>query len=142
MNKIVIDTGVLVALFNGNDSFHNQAINFIQKIRCPLFTNLPAITEVTYLLDFKVNAQADFLKWISEGALELIDVTKNDLVRIRELMLKYKDLPMDFTDGALVVLCEKLETKFLATIDRDFEIYRYQNRQKFSNIFLKRKKYP
>ena len=79
----------------------------------------------------------DFLKWTSDGALVVIDMNRNELIRIRELMLKYKELPMDLADGSLIAVCEKLESRNIATIGSDFEIYRYQNRYKLTNVFMK-----
>ena len=43
---------------------------------------------------------------------------------IKELTEKYRDLPMDFPDSCLVLLAEKMGLNEIATIDRDFSIYR------------------
>jgi hypothetical protein len=31
---------------------------------------------------------------------------------------------------------EKLETNMIATVDSDFEVYRYRNRYHFNNVFF------
>ena len=49
---------------------------------------------------------------------------------------KYADLPMDFTDAVVVALCERLGTNHVASVDRDFTIYRYKGRTKFVNVFF------
>jgi len=41
---------------------------------------------------------------------------------------------MDFADSCLVYLAEKLDINTIATIDRDFTIYRIQGRKKFKII--------
>jgi predicted nucleic acid-binding protein len=51
-------------------------------------------------------------------------------------MEKYGDLPMDFTDAVVVALCERLGTRHVASVDRDFAIYRYKGRAKFVNVLF------
>jgi predicted nucleic acid-binding protein len=44
---------------------------------------------------------------------------------MRDLMRKYKDLPMDLADAALVRVAEREKLARIFTIDRrDFEVYR------------------
>lgn len=135
MKKIVVDSGPLIALFNASDKYNLQAINFVKNNKYPLYTTLPSVTEVMYLLDFNINAQVDFLEWITRGGITIINIDENEMHPISTLMKKYKDLPMDFTDATIVLSCEKLNTKHIATIDRNFEIYRFRNKQKFVNNF-------
>lgn len=135
MNKAILDTGPIVALFNKNDILHPVSINFIKNYKGALFSNLAVVTEVSYLLDFSIDAQIDFLRWIERGAINLVELKSEDFLRISNLMDKYRDLPMDFADGSVILTCEKIETREIVTIDSDFEIYRYQNKIKFKNLF-------
>jgi len=145
MADIVVDSGPLIALFDGSDQFHQQAVAFI-KARFPettagpggrqrLVTNLPVVTEVVYVLDFSPGAERDFLAWI-ELALTLDTDTPKDLPRIRSLMAKYADLSADFADASLVALCERLGTTSVASVDSDSTIYRTASRQVFRNLFF------
>ena len=70
------------------------------------------------------------------GALVLIQPEAADWDRMLELLPKYADLPMDFTDATLVALCERLGTRDIASVDSDFTVYRYRNRQSFRNLFF------
>ncbi|MBN1864785.1 MAG: PIN domain-containing protein [Victivallales bacterium] len=134
--RAVIDTGPIVALFDNSDKFHPNSLDFIKENDRRLYTTLPVITEVMFLLDFNVNAQSDFLLWIYSGAMEIPDLRQDDFKRIPQLMKKYRNLPMDFADASVVLACENLETKYVATLDKDFNIYRYQDRHPFRNIFI------
>ena len=134
MRKILIDSGPLIALFDSSDKYHHEAVNFIKINKYPLVTTLASITETLHLLDFNRNAQIDFLEWIYRGAVEIYNIENNDFKRLRELTEKYRDLPMDFADSCLVYLAEKLNLNTIATIDRDFTIYRIQGRRKFKII--------
>jgi predicted nucleic acid-binding protein len=134
MKKILIDSGPLIALFDSSDKYHHQAVDFIKTNKFQLVTTLASITETLHLLDFNRNAQLDFLEWVYRGAVEIYNIENNDFKRIRALTEKYRDLPMDFADSCLVYLAEKLNLNTIATIDRDFTIYRIQGRRKFKII--------
>ena len=134
MKQILIDSGPLIALFDASDKHHHEAVNFIKTNKYPLVTTLASITETLYLIDFNRNAQIDFLEWVHRGAVEIHNIERNDFERIKELTIKYRDLPMDFADSCLVYLAEKLNLNTIATIDRNFTIYRIQGRRKFKII--------
>src|SRR5262249_37960126 len=55
--SIVVDAGPLIALFDRDDRHHEQAVTFIRECLSPLTTNLPVLTEATFLLRFSVEAQ-------------------------------------------------------------------------------------
>jgi predicted nucleic acid-binding protein len=93
------------------------------------------VTETTLMLGPSVEAQTAFLSWASR-ALEIDNQTALDLARIVELMTKYRDLPADFADASLVALCERLSTERIATLDRDFEVYRTAKRKRLRNVFF------
>ncbi len=134
MKKILIDSGPLIALFDASDKYHNKAVNFIKSNKYPLVTTIASITETLHLLNFNRNAQIDFIEWIHQGAVEIQNIENNDFGRIKDLTEKYRDLPMDFADSCLVYLAEKLSLNTIATIDRDFSIYRIKGKKKFKVI--------
>jgi len=134
MKKILIDSGPLIALFDSSDKYHQEAVDFIKTNKYPLATTLASITETLHLLDFNRNAQIDFLEWVHRGAVEIHNIENSDFKRLRELTEKYRDLPMDFADSCLVYLAEKLNLNTIATIDRDFTIYRIQGRRRFKMV--------
>ena len=49
-------------------------------------------------------------------------------------MAKYADLPADFADAALVAMCERLGISAIATLDRDFDVYRLHDEKAFDNV--------
>jgi len=132
MKKILIDSGPLIALFDRNDSYHAAAVDFIKNNSSELLTTLASVTETLHLLDFNRNAQVDFLKWVEAGAVSVEAISPTDFSRIIELIIKYSDLPMDFADACLVFLGEKLNISNIATIDRDFDVYRLKGTQAFT----------
>lgn len=139
MRSIVVDSGPLIALFDGSDQYHEATVRFLERNRSPLITNLPVITEVVYVLDFSGQAQRDFLSW-AQLALTIDAHTAEDLPRIRAILEKYADLPADFADASLVALCDRLKVWDVASIDSDFTIYRGHNKRPFSNRLFEAKK--
>ena len=134
MKKILIDSGPLIALFDRNDRYHLASIKFIKNNNSELVTTLASVTETLHLLDFNRNAQIDFLGWVNAGAVTLEPISSDDLQRIKELTIKYSDLPMDFADACLVLLGEKLNISTVATIDRDFDVYRLKGKKPFTTL--------
>ncbi len=132
MRRILIDSGPLIALFDRTDKYHSASIEFIKNNKSELITTIASITETLHLLDFSRKAQIDFLGWVNAGALSIEQITSNDLARIQELTIKYSDLPMDFADACLVLLGEKLNINGVATIDRDFDVYRLKGKETFT----------
>jgi uncharacterized protein len=135
--RIVVDAGPLIALFDKDDKYHADALRFIRGFRGELISNIAVMTEATHLLDFSVRVQIDFLQWACNGGIAIAEISREDLERIIELTNKYADLPMDFADASLVVLCERMKIKEIASVDRHFGIYRTRDRQSLRNIFFK-----
>jgi predicted nucleic acid-binding protein len=134
--SIVVDAGPLIALFDRDDRYHRRAVEFVRDCRSPLVTNLPVLTEAMFVLRFSAAAQCDLLWW-AHRALDIDAGTTADLPRIVDLLEKYRDLPADFADVSLVVLAERLKVRRVASVDRDFAVYRLPGRRRFENVFLR-----
>jgi uncharacterized protein len=67
--------------------------------------------------------------------VELLPLGVTDSARMRELMHKYQDLPLDLADAALVRVAEREGIGRIFTLDRrDFEVYRPAKIGRFSLI--------
>jgi hypothetical protein len=78
-----------------------------------------------HLLRFSWEAQDALWDLIATEALQLIPIEMTDVPRMRQLMQKYKDLPMDLADASLVRIAERVRIRRVFTIDRrDFALYR------------------
>jgi predicted nucleic acid-binding protein len=135
VRNTLIDAGPLIALFNNKDKYHKKILNFIKNYDGLLTTSWPVLTEVCHMLDFNVNAQIDFLKWVSLGSLKVENIEQLEIERIIQLSEKYSDVPMDLADASLVVLSEKLKIKEIITIDNEYYIYRTIKKEMIENIF-------
>jgi uncharacterized protein len=88
-----------------------------------------------YLLGFSSKAQDGLWRLLEGGAVKILQLDPTDLPRMRELMRKYRDLPMDLADAGLVRVAERERISRVFTIDRrDFELYRPRGVRHFSII--------
>jgi predicted nucleic acid-binding protein len=122
---ILVDAGPLVALIHADDQHHRPCRKVAKSLTEPLGTVWPALTEAMYLLGFSWKAQDALWEMLEVGFFELVPVESRDSARMRELMRKYRDLPMDLADAALVAVAERMKLARIFTVDRrDFELYR------------------
>ena len=129
---ILVDSGPLVATIHAGDRHHTRCRNTLRSLREPLATVWPVVTEAMYLLGFSWKAQDALWSMLASEMLKLILLDAKDAPRMRELMRKYRDLPMDFADAALVCVAERQKLRRVFTLDRrDFEIYRPRTLESF-----------
>ena len=132
---MLVDAGPLVALLDRADPEHEACVAALQTIRQPLITVWPAFTEAMYLLGVSWPAQKALWSRLETDALALAPLDDTDAPRMRELMEKYRDLPMDLADAALVRVAERESLTEIFTLDRKhFSIYRAGRRRRFSMI--------
>jgi len=122
---ILVDAGSLVALADRTDTHHAACLKALRGMREPLATVWPALTEAVYLVQRWPTAQSRMLGLVETGDLRILPLGREDMPRIRALMDKYRDLPMDLADAALVRVAERERLRTVFTIDRrDFSVYR------------------
>jgi hypothetical protein len=132
---VLVDAGPLVALLDQGDSEHVVSVAAFKTIRDPLITVWPAFTEAMYLLGGSWRGHKALWSRLEIGALVLAPLDETDAPRMRELMEKYRDLPMDLTDAALVRVAERESLMRIFTLDRKhFSIYRAGRRRRFSIV--------
>lgn len=122
---ILIDAGPLVALISAGDRHHRACRQTLETLEEPLGTVWPALTEAMYLLRTSWAAQQALWEMLERGTVTLIPLAIEDVPRMRDLMGKYRDLPMDLADAALVRIAEREKIRRIFTLDRrDFTLYR------------------
>jgi predicted nucleic acid-binding protein len=134
---IIADTGFWLALANRRDRIHEAAKTALEKLREPLITTWPVMTETCHLLAARmgVDSELTFVARAKAKAFEIFAIESRQLSRVHTLMDKYRDLPMDLADASLVLLAEELGTgRILSTDRRDFQTYRWKNRKPFRNL--------
>jgi uncharacterized protein len=122
---ILMDTGPLVAFFDASDNYHRTCLDILKDLDGPLLTVWPVLTEAFCLLSFSWRAQDNLWEFLARGGVAIADLERSHMERCRALMGKYKDLPMDLADAALVAAAETKKIKSVFTLDqKDFSVYR------------------
>jgi len=122
---ILVDTGPLVALFDPQDGQHGRCAAALKRIREPIVTTTPVLTEAFHILGPGSIGSDRLREFIEQGGLSVWFLNRITLTRAFELMEVYADHPMDLVDASLVTAAEALGTRRVFTIDRnDFETYR------------------
>ena len=132
MPDVLVDASALIALLDRDDGAHKRCVETLKGIRDPLVTVWPALTEAMHLLAVTPRGSDALCDMVTDGALTLIQLDAPDLGRMKQLMQKYRDLPMDFSDAALVCAAERERLTRIVTFDRHFEIYRLPRRTRFT----------
>ena len=125
MVGVLVDAGPLVALLDRDDQHHLACVEALRGLRDPLVTVWPAFTEAMYLLRPFWETQATLWEILESGAVALAPLDEDDAPRMKALMKKYRDFPMDLADAALVRVAEREKISQIFTLDRrHFRAYR------------------
>jgi uncharacterized protein len=135
VRAVLVDAGPLVALIDRADPSHGACVAALKTVRDPLVTVWPAFTEAMYLLGESWQGQKALWSRLETEALAMAPLDAADATRMRELMEKYRDLPMDLADAALVRVAERDALTQIFTLDRThFSLYRPGRRRRFSLV--------
>ena len=130
---ILVDAGPLIALVDADDRHHQACSSSFAAVREALGTVWPVLAEAMYQESDVRDGPAAIWQLIERGAVRLLPLDEEDVPRIRELMEKYADLPMDLADAALVRVAERDGLRTVFTVDRrDFTIYRLKGGRKLA----------
>ncbi|MFF0491213.1 type II toxin-antitoxin system VapC family toxin [Nocardia sp. NPDC004068] len=116
---IVCDTGPLVAVLNENDADHQRCLDLLEVHPGPVLVPSPVLSEVCYFVETRVgpSAEAQFLESVAHKEIELVDLTRADLLRMAELVRRYADFPLGAVDAAVIAVAERLGVNEVATLD-------------------------
>ena len=126
---LLVDAGALIALANNRDRYHGSISKILAEYFGELLTTWPAVTEACHILPSHLGPA--LLGWLSTSRWRALGLEKA-APRLRDLMLKYADRPMDLADASMVWAAEHTGLRHILTTDRtDFEIYRTKTGQRF-----------
>jgi hypothetical protein len=132
---ILVDAGPMVALLRRRGQHHEERVEALRGLEAPLGTVWPAVTEAMFLLADRPDAQDALANSPENEAITVLALGPQDGPRIRELMSKYHDRPMDITDAALVRVAERERLDTIFTVDgTDFAVYRLYGRRRFKVV--------
>lgn len=129
----LLDTGVVLALVDRNDRWHEPCVEVYNKIPLPMLTTEAVLAEVFHLTYRNLRDVRGIWTLLRSGAIRMASIEHEELSQIRTLMDQYADHPMDFADATLVHLAARESISLILTVDHDdFETYRIGGRKKFT----------
>ena len=130
--SILVDTGPLVAYFDRDSEHHDWVREQAARLEPGWLTSEPVLCETAHLLG-RARVDPDHLLDLLEKKLLQVPLQlAEDVVPIRRLMRRYRDLPMSLADATLVRLSERYEASEVFTLDHHFRIYRRFERRPIS----------
>jgi hypothetical protein len=128
----ILDTGPWVALIDRSESRHTECVQWLKNFSGRLYSTEAVLTEVLYILNFSITAQSAALDFVLQSVVEIVPSNPESLKKIKNLMKKYADLPMDFADATIVCLATQTGMQNIVTFDkRDFAIYKLPKKKSF-----------
>jgi predicted nucleic acid-binding protein len=124
-DRVLIDTGPIVALLREDDLAHDDCAELVRELPLPLITCWAVLAEAAWLL-----------RTIHDGLPRLLELLESNVIRCDELDLrvprwmiasskKYADLSPQLADLSLLYLAEREGLRDIFTLDRrDFTVYR------------------
>lgn len=129
MKRVIVDTGPLVAYFDRDSEFHGWTRERFQELADPLISCQPVLTEALFILKRGGIDPDLILALVERGDLICDFDVRREIVSLRRLLKKYRDLPATLADVCLVRMSELHGDCTVLTLDSDFRIYRKNGRQ-------------
>jgi predicted nucleic acid-binding protein len=131
---IVVDTGVLLAAADADDADHVACARLLREHRGQLKVPAPVVPETAWQVEHNLGpvSEAGFLRLITTGQLEVVDLTIADYGRCAELIEAYASLRLGLVDASVVTVAERLGAITIATLNhRDFRVVRPRHAEAF-----------
>ena len=136
VNVTLVDTSCIVALLDSSEKKHARCAEVVTELHGPLIACEAVIAESCYLLRNIRGAPEAVLENVANGLFQLPFDLGQSCSRVKALMKKYRNIPMDLADACLVSLAEDFESGRILTLDTDFRIYRWGKNRAFEMLLI------
>lgn len=133
MNRVLVDSGFLVALGIERDPRHRAALGFLDKYVGEMLVPAPVVTETCYFLS--TAGKVRLLDWLRKLPRRILDLPVSAYPEVGEILTRYADLDPDFTDAAIVWFANHARCSAILTVDlRDFSAFRLARGRRFELV--------
>jgi len=117
--EAIIDTSAIIGLVDKSCQHHDRISDIVKKTDINLIIPSPVIPEACYMLNKKFGPviEIKFLEEIISVNLQIEILKFPDILRIAEILKKYKSLNIGFVDGSIVAIAERLKINQILTLD-------------------------
>jgi predicted nucleic acid-binding protein len=125
--RVLIDTGPLVAVLCRDDAQHQKCVDCLRSIDGELWTCWPVLSEAIFLLEGRADRVQQLLSMLTVGAIRCMSLGSETQVApwLASFYERFAEHAPDLADAALVYLAERDRIEKVFTLDiRDFSIYR------------------
>ena len=120
----LLDTGPLVSFLASGLRHHAWAVEQWKRLRPPLLTCEPVLTEAAFLLKREGHDADALFALLERGVIRIALSVEEEQADLRALMRRYRNRPMSLADACLVRLSEMHTAAEVFTLESDFRIYR------------------
>lgn len=121
---VLLDTGPLVSVLGTGLMYHSWAVEQWKRLRLPLLTCEPVLTEAAFLLHREGRGADAIFALLERGVVKVALAVEKEQADLRALMYRYRNRPMSLADACLVRLSEIHAGARVFTLDSDFRVYR------------------
>ena len=120
MGSILVDTGILYAIADRDDTWHERTRIFLENNTDALIVPVTVIPEACYLLNSYLgqDAEQSFITSITRGEMRVEGLLNKDFARSLELLQTYASANIGFVVASVIALAERLNIRRLLTTDR------------------------
>jgi len=134
MAAILVDTGILYAMADIDDAWHEPAKTFLQTATDMLVVPITVLPEICYLLNTYLGQDSEkkLIASVNQGEFSIESLTHEDFRRSFQLLETYSDMNIGFVDASVISIAERLKIRRILTTDRKhFSIIRPRHCQTF-----------
>ena len=134
MATVLVDTGILYAMADLDDAWHEPVKAFLKNNTDVLVVPTTVLPEICYLLNTHLGKESErkLIASITQGELRVEGLTNDDFRRSLQLLETYSDVNIGFVDTSIVAIAERLKIHRILTTDRKhFSIIRPRHCRSF-----------
>jgi predicted nucleic acid-binding protein len=120
---ITLDSSAIFSLLDRREPGHERTLAAFEDDGGPYLVPAGILAEAAYLVERWLGSHVldAFLADLEDGTLTL-NCGDGDLTRIRELAVRYADLPLGFADACVAACAERHGGRVLTLDRRDFDV--------------------
>ena len=123
-SKVLVDTGILVALIDRSDRHHAWVCEQLKLIVPPLLTCEAVVSEAWFLLGRVRNGRETLIQLLTLRQVQVCFDLDREWDRVSLLLQCYASVPVSLADAELVRMAELYPQSVIFTLDSDFQVYR------------------
>ncbi len=131
VKPVLLDTGVIVALLDRSEKFHDACAAAVRDLHDPMITCEAVLAESCYLLRNLSGAAEAVIENVTAGIFQIPFQMSTEANNMKALLRKYRDRRIDLADACLIRLADEFQTGDILTVDKDFTIYRWGKKKPF-----------